>query len=119
MKFLLATTDPRKVPVTVLSRCLQFQLKNIGRDEIARYIGGGARRRRVSKSSLKPWRVIARSAQGSMRDALSIADQAIAYSQGSLTASDVAAMVGAAGRDETGAVLEARLPAAIRGGCSR
>ncbi|MCY4566632.1 MAG: hypothetical protein OXE40_19390, partial [Gammaproteobacteria bacterium] len=52
-------------------------------------------------------RIIARSARGSMRDALSITDQAIAYSQGALTASDVAAMVGAAGRDETGAVIEA------------
>ena len=106
VKFLLATTDPRKVPVTVLSRCLQFQLKNIGRDEIARYIGEvlAAEGVEVEPEAL---RVIARSAQGSMRDALSIADQAIAYSQGSLAASDVAAMVGAAGRDETGAVLEA------------
>ena len=106
VKFLLATTDPRKVPVTVLSRCLQFQLKNIGRDEIARYIGEVLAAEGVEFEP-EALRVIARSAQGSMRDALSIADQAIAYSQGSLTASDVAAMVGAAGRDETGAVLEA------------
>ena len=106
VKFLLATTDPRKVPVTVLSRCLQFQLKNIGRDEIARYIGEVLVAEGVEFEP-EALRVIARSAQGSMRDALSIADQAIAYSQGSLTASDVAAMVGAAGRDETGAVLEA------------
>ena len=106
VKFLLATTDPRKVPVTVLSRCLQFQLKNIGRDEISRYIGEVLAAEGIEFEP-EALRVIARSAQGSMRDALSITDQAIAYSQGSLTTSDVAAMVGAAGRDETGAVLEA------------
>ena len=106
VKFLLATTDPRKVPVTVLSRCLQFQLKNIGRDEIARYIAGVLAAEGVE---FEPDAVgiIARSARGSMRDALSITDQAIAYGNGALTAADVAAMVGAAGRDETGAVLEA------------
>ena len=106
VKFLLATTDPRKVPVTVLSRCLQFQLKNIGRDEIAGYIGEVLAAEGVEFEP-DALRIIARSAQGSMRDALSITDQAIAYSQGSLTAADVAAMVGAAGRDETGAVIEA------------
>ena len=106
VKFLLATTDPRKVPVTVLSRCLQFQLKNIGRDEIARYIGETLTAEGVEFEP-DALRIIARSARGSMRDALSITDQAIAYSQGALTASDVAAMVGAAGRDETGAVIEA------------
>ena len=106
VKFLLATTDPRKVPVTVLSRCLQFQLKNIGRDEISRYIGETLTAEGVEFEP-DALRIIARSARGSMRDALSITDQAIAYSQGALTASDVAAMVGAAGRDETGAVIEA------------
>ena len=106
VKFLLATTDPRKVPVTVLSRCLQFQLKNIGRDEIARYIGETLTAEGVEFEP-DALRIIARSARGSMRDALSITDQAIAYSQGALSASDVAAMVGAAGRDETGAVIEA------------
>ena len=106
VKFLLATTDPKKVPVTVLSRCLQFQLKNIGRDEIARYIGEVLAAEEV-KFEPEAVRIIAKSARGSMRDALSITDQAIAYSQGALAATDVAAMVGAAGRDETGAVMEA------------
>ena len=106
VKFLLATTDPKKVPVTVLSRCLQFQLKNIGRDEIERYIGEVLEGEGIE---FEPGavRVIAKSGQGSMRDALSITDQAIAYSQGKLTAGDVTAMVGAAGRDETAAVIEA------------
>ena len=106
VKFLLATTDPKKVPVTVLSRCLQFQLKNIGRDEIARYIGEVLAAEEVEFEP-EAVRIIAKSARGSMRDALSITDQAIAYSQGALAAADVAAMVGAAGRDETGAVMEA------------
>ena len=106
VKFLLATTDAKKVPVTVLSRCLQFQLKNIGRDEIARYIGEVLTAEGVEFEPEAP-RIIAKSARGSMRDALSIADQAIAYSRGALTAADVAAMVGAAGRDETGAVMAA------------
>ncbi len=106
VKFLLATTDPRKVPVTVLSRCLQFQLKNIGRDEIASHIGDVLTGEGVEFEP-EAVRVIAKSARGSMRDALSITDQAIAYSGGRLTAADVAAMVGAAGRDETAAVVEA------------
>ena len=106
VKFLLATTDPKKVPVTVLSRCLQFQLKNIGRDEIARYISEVLTAEEVEFEP-EAVRIIAKSARGSMRDALSITDQAIAYSQGALAAADVAAMVGAAGRDETGAVMEA------------
>ena len=106
VKFLLATTEPKKVPVTVLSRCLQFQLKNIGRDEIARYIGEVLAGEGVEFEP-DAVRVIAKSAQGSMRDALSITDQAIAYSRGKVTADHVVAMVGAAGRDETAAVIEA------------
>ena len=106
VKFLLATTDPKKVPVTVLSRCLQFQLKNIGRDEIARYIGEVLAAEGIDHEP-DAVRIIAKSAQGSMRDALSITDQAIAYGGGSLGAADVAAMVGAAGRDEIAAVIEA------------
>ncbi|MCY4565569.1 MAG: DNA polymerase III subunit gamma/tau, partial [Gammaproteobacteria bacterium] len=80
VKFLLATTDPRKVPVTVLSRCLQFQLKNIGRDEIARYIGETLTAEGVEFEP-DALRIIARSTRGSMRDALSITDQATAYTQ--------------------------------------
>ena len=106
VKFLLATTDPKKVPVTVLSRCLQFQLKNIGRDEIAGYIADVLSREGVEFEP-DAARIIAKSARGSMRDALSITDQAIAYGGGALAAADVAAMLGAAGRDETGAVIEA------------
>lgn len=106
VKFLLATTDPKKVPVTVLSRCLQFQLRNISREEIARYLDGA-----LTEESLKfepeALDIIAKAARGSMRDALSIADQAIAHGQGALRALDVAAMLGLAGRDETAAVVEA------------
>ena len=106
VKFLLATTDPRKVPVTVLSRCLQFQLRNISREEIARYLEGVLADEGLSFDA-EALNIIAKAAQGSMRDALSIADQAIAHGQGALRSADVAAMLGLAGRDETAALIEA------------
>ena len=106
VKFLLATTDPRKVPVTVLSRCLQFQLRNISREEIARYLEGVLADEGLSFDA-EALNIIAKAARGSMRDALSIADQAIAHGQGALRSADVAAMLGLAGRDETAALIEA------------
>ena len=106
VKFLLATTDPRKVPVTVLSRCLQFQLRNISREEIARYLEDVLADERLSFDA-EALNIIAKAARGSMRDALSIADQAIAHGQGALRSADVAAMLGLAGRDETTALIEA------------
>ena len=110
VKFLLATTDPKKVPVTVLSRCLQFQLKNLSRDAIADYLQGVLASEAVSfeKEALD---IIARSAAGSMRDALSLTDQAIAYGQGSLKSRDVSDMLGVVGRDAV-----TKLLAAIAGG---
>ena len=106
VKFLLATTDPKKVPVTVLSRCLQFQLRNISREEIARYLDGALTEEGL-KFEAEALDIIAKAARGSMRDALSIADQAIAHGQGMLRALDVAAMLGLTGRDETAAVVDA------------
>ncbi len=106
VKFLLATTDPKKVPVTVLSRCLQFQLKNLTRDEIAGYLSTMLTEENVSYDAAAV-EVIARSAAGSMRDALSLTDQAIAYGQGELRGPDVTEMLGAVGRDEVGALLKA------------
>ena len=106
VKFLLATTDPRKVPVTVLSRCLQFQLRNISREEIARYLEGVLADEGLNFDA-EALNIIAKAARGSMRDALSIADQAIAHGQGALRSEDVAAMLGLAGRDETAALIEA------------
>ena len=106
VKFLLATTDPKKVPVTVLSRCLQFQLKNITAQTITDYIAGVLAGESVTFET-QALEVIARSAQGSMRDALSLTDQAIAFGQGKLLQDDVITMLGVVGRDEITALMEA------------
>jgi len=106
VKFLLATTDPKKVPVTVLSRCLQFQLKNISAQTIADYIAGVLTDETVSFEP-EALDIIARSAQGSMRDALSLTDQAIAFGQGALKQADVTEMLGVVGRNEIQALMTA------------
>jgi DNA polymerase-3 subunit gamma/tau len=106
VKFLLATTDPKKVPVTVLSRCLQFQLKNISAEKTAEYL-----QQILTDESVEfeagALSVIAKAARGSMRDALSITDQAIAFGQGSLRQAEVVDMLGVVGRDEVGGLLDA------------
>lgn len=106
VKFLLATTDPKKVPVTVLSRCLQFQLKNLSREPIAGYLAQVLTDEGIEfdQGALD---VIGRSAAGSMRDALSLTDQAIAYGQGAVKQADVVQMLGAVARDEVDALLRA------------
>ena len=106
VKFLLATTDPKKVPITVLSRCLQFQLKNIAQERIAAYLAEAMADEGIEFES-EALEIIAKAARGSMRDALSVTDQAIAFGQGRLTAQDVAELIGAVGRDEVAAVLDA------------
>lgn len=106
VKFLLATTDPKKVPVTVLSRCLQFQLKNLAWEAISTYLAQVLVDEAI-ESDAQALELIARAARGSMRDALSLTDQAIAYGQGSVTGDDVATMLGAVGRDEVGALMTA------------
>lgn len=106
VKFLLATTDPKKVPVTVLSRCLQFQLKNISPERTASYLEEilGAENVRFEPEALA---VIGKAARGSMRDALSITDQAIGFGQGELSLNSVVDMLGLVGRDEVGSLLAA------------
>ncbi|MEC7611843.1 MAG: DNA polymerase III subunit gamma/tau [Pseudomonadota bacterium] len=106
VKFLLATTDPKKVPVTVLSRCLQFQLKNLSAQMIADYLSTVLATEQIEfeHAGLE---IIAKNAQGSMRDALSLTDQTIAFGQGKLTHNDVVTMLGVVGRDEVTALLEA------------
>ena len=106
VKFLLATTDPKKVPVTVLSRCLQFQLKNISKERIAAYLAEAMTAEGVQFEP-DALELIAKAAQGSMRDALSVTDQAIAFGQGKLTGREVADLLGAVGRDEVAAALNA------------
>jgi len=105
VKFLLATTDPKKVPMTVLSRCLQFQLKNLSRDAIATYLAKVLSDEQIDFET-PALDVIARSASGSMRDALSLTDQAISYGQGALRAQEVTDMLGVVGRDEVSALLD-------------
>ncbi len=104
VKFLLATTNPKKVPATVLSRCLQFQLKNLSREAIAGYLAEVLVGEKVEfeQSALD---IIARSAAGSMRDALSLTDQGISYGQGALRAQEITDMLGVVGRDEVASLL--------------
>lgn len=93
IKFLLATTDPQKLPVTVLSRCLQFNLKNLGADRIVQHLGHVLGEEKVPAEEAGLWS-LARAADGSMRDALSLTDQAVAHGGGKITEHEVAAMLG-------------------------
>lgn len=93
LKFILATTDPQKVPVTILSRCLQFNLKQIPRDLIVRHLAQTLEAEHLPfEADALP--LLARAASGSMRDALSLLDQAIAYGAGRIEAESVRAMLG-------------------------
>ncbi|MHB1691165.1 MAG: DNA polymerase III subunit gamma/tau [Thiomonas sp.] len=94
VKFVLATTDPQKVPVTVLSRCLQFSLKSMPPAAIAGHLQQVLQAEGVACEP-QALQAIGRAAHGSMRDALSLTDQAIAYSAGSITAEAVRQMLGA------------------------
>lgn len=93
VKFLLATTDPQKLPVTILSRCLQFNLKRLHPDLITQYLTKllQAENIQFEAAALKH---LARAADGSMRDALSLLDQAIAFGGGQLKEADVKQMLG-------------------------
>lgn len=93
VKFLLATTDPQKLPVTVLSRCLQFSLKNMTAERIVGYLGKVLEAEQVKYEEPALWQ-LGRAAQGSMRDALSLTDQAIAYGEGLVGEEQVNAMLG-------------------------
>ncbi len=96
VKFILATTDPHKIPVTVLSRCLQFQLKALSIDEIKEQIEKICGQEGIPCEE-EAATFIARAAKGSMRDALSLCDQAIALGSGSLLRDRVIEMLGTAG----------------------
>ena len=93
VKFLLATTDPQKLPVTILSRCLQFHLKALTREQIVEQL---QRVLQAEQLTCEPaaLSLLAKAAQGSMRDALSLSDQAIAYGNGLLQAETVQQMLG-------------------------
>ena len=93
VKFLLATTDPQKLPVTVLSRCLQFNLKRMTPEHIAGHLRHVLGAEEIPFEEPALW-LLARAADGSMRDALSLTDQAIAFGNQKLSASDVSNMLG-------------------------
>ena len=93
VKFLLATTDPQKLPVTILSRCLQFNLKNLSPERIVEHLQHVMTEEQVPCEESGLW-ALARAADGSMRDALSLTDQAIAHGGGKLTESEVSTMLG-------------------------
>ena len=106
VKFLLATTDPQKLPVTVLSRCLQFHLRRLSSTLIRDRLLGLAEEEGVTVESGAAAR-LARAADGSLRDALSLLDQALAFGEGAARDDEVAAMLGAIERDHVLAVLTA------------
>ena len=93
VKFILATTDPQKIPVTILSRCLQFNLKQMPVPLIVEHLQTVLAAEKV-ESEIGALRVLAKAAQGSMRDALSLTDQAIAYAAGTVTQESVRTMLG-------------------------
>ncbi|MBU4612769.1 DNA polymerase III subunit gamma/tau, partial [Achromobacter sp. GG226] len=94
VKFILATTDPQKIPVTVLSRCLQFNLKQMPPESIAGHLTKVLEAEAVPAEP-QALRLIGQAARGSMRDALSLTDQAIAYSGGNVSEDAVRGMLGA------------------------
>lgn len=98
VKFLLATTDPQRLPATVLSRCLQFSLKNIGPDLVVEHLQRVLSEEQVPAEEAALWH-IARAAAGSMRDALSLTDQAIAFGGNGIVEADVRSMLGSIDRD--------------------
>jgi len=94
MKFILATTDLQKIPVTVLSRCLQFNLKQMPREAIAAHLNSILGKENIPFEQ-EALNLLARAAAGSMRDALSLLDQAIAHGGGKVTAASAGDMLGA------------------------
>ncbi|MEZ9441592.1 DNA polymerase III subunit gamma/tau [Vibrio sp. 10N.222.54.F12] len=106
VKFLLATTDPQKLPVTILSRCLQFHLKPISVDNIHEQLDHILEQENVT-SEPRALGMIAHAADGSMRDALSLSDQAIALGNGNVVTDTVAHMLGTLDTDQAIHLLEA------------
>ncbi|WP_229007439.1 DNA polymerase III subunit gamma/tau [Methylophilus sp. Leaf408] len=94
VKFILATTDPQKVPVTILSRCLQFNLRQMASSTITAHLQDVLGQEQITFEA-PALQLIARAANGSMRDALSLTDQAIAYGNQSVRETDVRSMLGA------------------------
>lgn len=108
VKFLLATTDPQKLPVTILSRCLQFSLKNMPPERVVEHLTHVLGAENVPFEEDALW-LLGRAADGSMRDAMSLTDQAIAFGEGKVLAADVRAMLGSLDHGQVYGVLHALL----------
>jgi DNA polymerase-3 subunit gamma/tau len=106
LKFVLATTDPQKVPPTVLSRCLQFNLRPMAPQTVQEHLARVLADEHI-EADAGALRLLSRAARGSMRDALSLTDQAIAYGAGSLTEAGVREMLGAVDRGHAVRIVEA------------
>ncbi|WP_414147306.1 DNA polymerase III subunit gamma/tau [Erwinia sp. BNK-24-b] len=106
VKFLLATTDPQKLPVTILSRCLQFHLKALDVGQIRGQLEHVLNEEQI-EAETRALQLLARSADGSMRDALSLTDQAIAMGQGKVTTEAVSSMLGTLDDEQPLALVEA------------
>jgi DNA polymerase-3 subunit gamma/tau len=99
VKFLLATTDPKRLPITILSRCLQFHLKRISPEHITAHLQHLCEAEKIAAET-PALTQLAKAADGSLRDALSLLDQAIAYSQGKVNTADVQAMLGSMAQED-------------------
>lgn len=104
--FLLATTDPQRLPATILSRCLQFHLKIISATQISEHLANVLKSENIpyEPAALSP---LAQAARGSLRDALSLLDQAIAYTNQNLTKQDINTLLGHVANTEVSSLLEA------------
>ena len=105
VKFVLATTDPQKIPVTILSRCLRFNLRRLLPSQISEYLEHLLKEESIESEASAVGR-IARAADGSMRDALSLLDQAIAFGGGRLEDDDVAQMMGSVDHEHIARLVE-------------
>jgi len=114
VKFILATTDPQKLPATILSRCLQFSLKNMTPERVVEHLTHVLGVENVPFEDDALW-LLGRAADGSMRDAMSLTDQAIAFGEGKVMASDVRAMLGTLDHGQVFDVLTALLEGDARG----
>ncbi|MCO7594870.1 MULTISPECIES: DNA polymerase III subunit gamma/tau [Pseudomonas] len=108
VKFILATTDPQKLPATILSRCLQFSLKNMSPERVVEHLSHVLGAENVPFEEDALW-LLGRAADGSMRDAMSLTDQAIAFGEGKVLAADVRAMLGSLDHGQVYGVLQALL----------
>ncbi|WP_306579571.1 DNA polymerase III subunit gamma/tau [Pseudomonas sp.] len=108
VKFILATTDPQKLPATILSRCLQFSLKNMSPERVVEHLSHVLAAENVPFEPDALW-LLGRAADGSMRDAMSLTDQAIAFGEGKVLAADVRAMLGSLDHGQVYGVLQALL----------